>query len=134
MKTLLIAILLMTFAICSQAEIVVIGNKNNLLAFDSTLLKDIFLGHTHTLSNGRAVLPLDHGSLRTEFYQKLTSKPIEQINAYWTRILFTGQASPPIVLPDDQAVLSAVSKNKDAIGYIDKKHLNDSVRVLYLLN
>jgi ABC-type phosphate transport system substrate-binding protein len=129
MKTRLVAILLMTFAICSQAEIVLIGNKNNLLAFDSTLLEDIFLGHTDTLSNDRTILPLDHASLHTEFYQKLTSKPIEQIDAYWARILFTGQA-----LPDDQAVLSAVSNNKDTIGYIDKKYLNDNVRVLYLLN
>jgi ABC-type phosphate transport system substrate-binding protein len=134
MKTIVIVLLLMMFATVSQAEIVVIGNKNNPLAFDSRQLEDIFLGRTHSFSNGNVVLPLDHATLRSEFYQKLTSRPIAQINAYWARILFTGQASPPIVLPDDQAVLSTVSKNKDAIGYIDKKHLNDSVRVLYFFN
>ena len=122
------------FSASSQAEIVIIGNKDNSLLFDIKQLEDIFLGRTHSLSNGHVVLPLDHALLRAEFYQKLTARPIEQINAYWARIVFTGQATPPIVLPDDKAILLTVSKNKDAIGYIDKKYLNNTVRVLYLLN
>ena len=134
MKNILTLLLLLLFSTCCQAEIVVIGNKSNLLSFDSNQLQDIFLGRTHSLSNGRAVVPLDHATLRTEFYQRLTSRPIEQINAYWARILFTGQTSPPVVLPNDQAVLLEVSKNKDAIGYIDKQHLNNSVRALYILH
>jgi ABC-type phosphate transport system substrate-binding protein len=135
MKKILTAFFLVFFAASTQAEIVVIGNlKNNIKLLNSIQVEAIFMGRLRSLPNGRFALPLDQLTLRSEFYQKLTSRPIEQINAYWTRIMFTGQASPPIILPDDIAVLTAVNENKDAIGYIDKKNVNNKVRILLILN
>ncbi len=136
MKKILITFFLFFFAISTQAEIVVIGNlKNNLLSLNSIQVEDIFMGRTRSLPNGRFALPVDQSTLRSEFYQKLTARPIEQINAYWARIMFTGQTSPPMILPDDNAVLSMVNENKDAIGYIDRKNINNNnVRILLILN
>jgi ABC-type phosphate transport system substrate-binding protein len=71
--------------------------------------------------------------LRARFYQSLTGRPVEQVNAYWARIIFTGQASPPIQLPDDDAVLKTVRTNEGAIGYIDKAHADKSVNTLLVL-
>jgi hypothetical protein len=135
MKKIFTAICLIFFTAYTQAEIVVIGNlKNNLQSLNSIQVEDIFMGRTRSLPNGRVALPIDQLTLRTEFYQKLASRPIEQINAYWARILFTGQASPPMILPNDNAVLTIVNENKDAIGYINRKNLDNSVRVLLILN
>lgn len=136
MKKILITFFLFFLAASTQAEIVVIGNlKNNLLSLNSIQVEDIFMGRTRSLPNGRFALPVDQSMLRSEFYQKLTARPIEQINAYWARIMFTGQTSPPLILPDDNAVLSMVNENKDAIGYIDRKNINNNnVRILLILN
>jgi ABC-type phosphate transport system substrate-binding protein len=135
MKEILTAIFLIFFATLAQAEIVVIGNaKNDLPLLNSTQVEDIFMGRTRALPNGRVALPVDQSTLRPDFYQALTARPIEQINAYWAKITFTGQASPPMILNDDNAVISIINENKDAIGYIDKKHVDSRVRILLNLN
>jgi ABC-type phosphate transport system substrate-binding protein len=120
----------------AQAELVIIAHiKNNIDALTEKQVQDIFLGHTRLFPNGKFALPIDQSSpLRAEFYEKLTGRPVEQINAYWARIMFTGQASPPQQLPDDKAVLETVRENEGAIGYIDKTLVDNTVRVLLRLN
>ena len=45
-----------------------------------------------------------------------------------------GQSFPPLLLPDDKAVLTTVNQNKDAVGYIDEKHIDNRVHILYRLD
>ena len=120
----------------AQAELAVIAHiKNKIDSLTAQQVQDIFLGRVRTFPNGKFALSIDQSSsLRAEFYEKLTGRPVEQINAYWARIMFTGQASPPQQLPDDDAVLQTVRENEGAIGYIDKTSVNKTVRVLLLLN
>jgi ABC-type phosphate transport system substrate-binding protein len=136
MKKLLLSLIL-TFPIASaQAELVVITHiSNNLNNLTAKQVQDIFMGRTRLFPNGKFALPIDQSSpLRAEFYQKLTARPVEQINAYWARIMFTGQASPPQQLPDDKAVLQTVRENEGAIGYIDKTHVDNTVHILLPLH
>ncbi len=120
----------------AQAELVVIAHlRNNINNLTIKQVQDIFLGRTRLFPNGKFALPIDQSSpLRAEFYQKLTSYPVEHINAYWARIMFTGQASPPQQLPNDEAVLQTVRDNEGAIGYIDNTRVDKTVHVLLLLN
>lgn len=92
------------------------------------------MGRSRSFPEGNYALPLDLNPLRSEFYFKLTGRPVEQINAYWARIMFSGQASPPIMLPDEQTLLKTIRENTDAIGYIDSNQVDESqVRVLFIL-
>jgi len=130
----LLALLLM-LAPAAQADVaVVVHAKNAVAALSPKEVQDIFLGRKRTFPDGRFALPVDQSSpLRAEFYQILTARPLEQINAYWARLLFSGQASPPRQLPDDAAVLKMVRENEGAIAYVDPKHVDHSVRLLLLL-
>ena len=93
------------------------------------------MGRTRVLPNGNFALPLDFQDLREPFYTQLTDRPLAQINAYWARLMFTGQASPPMQLPDEAAVLKTVEDNKGAIAYVDSKTVNPKrVRILLHLN
>jgi ABC-type phosphate transport system substrate-binding protein len=136
MRNSLILLLLITFIPSAQAELVIIANiKNNIDTLTEKQVQDIFLGHTRLFPNGKFALPIDQSSpLRAEFYEILTGRPVEQVNAYWARIIFTGQASPPQQLPDDKAVLQTVRENEGAIGYIDKTRVDNTVRILLRLN
>jgi hypothetical protein len=139
MKIVLTAILLIFCVNYAQADIVVIGNlKSSLSLLSAVQLEDIFMGRTRSLPNGQVALPIDQSLLRAEFYQKLTSRPVEQIDAYWARIKFTGLASPPDELANDNAVVDAVlsksSETTNAIGYIDSTNVDKRVRVLLILN
>jgi ABC-type phosphate transport system substrate-binding protein len=127
--------LLLFLALSAHAEVAVIANpKNALAALTRQEVQDIFMGRTRTFPSGKFALPIDQSSpLRAEFYQLLTGRPVEQINAYWARIMFTGQASPPLQVPDDSAVLKTVQENEGAIGYVDKAQADKTVHVLLLL-
>ena len=52
----------------------------------------------------------------------------------WSRLIFTGKATPPKELPDAAAVKKAVATDPKAIGYIDKSEVDSTVKVLLLLN
>ncbi len=136
MGKLLIALLLVVFMPSAQAELAIIVHINNKVAsLTAKEVQDIFLGRSRTFPHGKFALPIDQSSsLRAEFYQKLTGRPVEQINAYWARIMFTGQASPPQQLPDDKAVLQTVRENEGAIGYIDTAQVDKTIRVVLRLN
>jgi len=130
--------ILLLFQLCvsaAQAEMAVIAHiNNNTASLTVKQVQEIFLGQTRSFPNGKFALPIDQStSLRARFYEKITARPVEQINAYWARIMFTGQASPPQQLPNDEAVLQTVRENEGAIGYIDKAFVDNSVRVLLLL-
>lgn len=132
----LIALILFFSPISLWADIVVIGNVNNDL--DSMTQKqvvDVFMGRTRLLPNGSFALPVDEPIARGVFYKALTKRPIEQIDAYWARIMFSGQATPPMKLPNSEAVIKVVMENRGAIGYVDSEMVNeDDVHVLFHLN
>ncbi len=136
MKKIFILLFLLMYIPSVQAELVVIAHlRNNINTLTIKQVQDIFLGRTRVFPNGKFALPIDQSSpLRAEFYQKLTSYPVEYINAYWARIMFTGQASPPQQLPNDEAVLQTVRDNEGAIGYIDNAHVDKTVHTLLILN
>jgi ABC-type phosphate transport system substrate-binding protein len=135
MKKLLIIVFLIFFSNHLRADIAVIGHINSgLTSMTKKQVKDVFMGRTQYLPSGNFALPIDELSLRAHFYYALTHRPIEQVNAYWARIMFSGQASPPMKLPNAEAIIKVVSENKGAIGYIDQKEVDKNiVNVLLLL-
>jgi ABC-type phosphate transport system substrate-binding protein len=122
-------------ASAAHADVAVIVHaKNTIATLSPREVQDIFLGRTRTFPNGRYAFVIDQPSpMRDAFYQTLTQRSVDQINAYWARLLFTGQASPPLRLPDDEAVLKTVRENEGAIGYVDAARLDSSVRLLLVL-
>ncbi len=130
-----IGILLLLFSYSLSADIAVIGHlESGLSAMTQKEVKEIFMGRLKSLPNGSFALPVDQYELRARFYFALTERPIEQINAYWARIMFSGKASPPMKLPHSEAIIKVVTENKGAIGYVDQKNVDESrVKVLLLL-
>ena len=131
----LACLLLLLVSTSIFADISVITNiDNNIDSISKQKIQEVFMGRSRSFPNGGFALPLDLNTLRSDFYYKLTGRPVEQINAYWARIMFSGQASPPIMLPDEKTVISTVRENKSAIGYIESNHVDTTkVRVLFIL-
>jgi ABC-type phosphate transport system substrate-binding protein len=135
MKKSILFLFLLAFAPTIFSEIMVIGNLNiNLNELTKKQVQAIFMGRTRKLTNGVRAIPLDDSNLRNEFYEKLTHRPIEQINAYWARLTFGGQSSPPAVKPNQQSVIDAVKKGTGVIAYIDSKEIDvTQVKLLFIL-
>lgn len=136
-KYLLLLAALWSLTGVAQPRIAVIVHPDGgLIDVSRKQVVDIYMGRLLSLPNNCIPLPLDHpgGSpLRERFYEALTQRPLAQINAYWARLMFSGRATPPRMLPDTASILQAVSQNRDAIGYVEDDKLNTAVRVLFYL-
>ncbi len=122
-QTLLICICLWASAAHAEPDITIIANsKNDLGSLTRKQIADIYMGRVTSLPNGSVPLPLDYqgdSAVRARFYQSITGKNMAQINAYWARLSFTGQANPPRRLADKATIMQVVGKNQGALGYVD---------------
>jgi hypothetical protein len=94
------------------------------------------MGQAKSLTNGKKVIPLDLKADSVEkklFYKWLVNRDINDINAYWAKLLFSGRAIPPYTVKSPQQVIEYVSKNPHAIGYIDEKDLTETVQAIHEL-
>ncbi len=125
------------------ADLVVIVHPDNPIGqLERHQLIDIYMGRTLNFPDGGLALPIDQqpqAPARAEFYRRLVDKTPAQVNAYWARLLFTGQATPPRVLPSVAAILQAVRENRAAIAYLelgpsDEQYLDHPVKVVFRLD
>jgi ABC-type phosphate transport system substrate-binding protein len=119
--------------VLSQAEIAVIVNKNNSVTINAEEIKGIFLGKINTFPNGLEAIPLVQKSktpIANEFTKKVLKKTNSQVQAYWSKLVFTGQGTSPKELSNNKKVISIVSSNLNTIGYINAKDIPDNVRVI----
>ncbi|MBU1425957.1 MAG: phosphate ABC transporter substrate-binding protein [Gammaproteobacteria bacterium] len=132
--TLMLLLAVSAFAATANADVVVVvSSRSPIKSLTAEQTAKIFLGKVATFPDGRMALPIDlpEGSgLRDEFYTRVAHKNSSQLTAYWAKIIFTGDGRPPKLLPDNAAVIKAVARNPNAIGYIDKAAVNRSVRVV----
>ena len=107
----------------ADSEITIIAHsKNEMGELTRKQIADIYMGRITSLPNGSIPLPLDYqgdSEVRARFYQSITGKNMAQINAYWARLSFAGQANPPRRLADKAAIMQVVEKNQDALGYVE---------------
>ncbi|MFY8273044.1 hypothetical protein AAEU32_02800 [Pseudoalteromonas sp. SSDWG2] len=135
----MIAILMMisSFSAFAEQKIAVIVNINNPTDTLSTKqLIDLYMGKLIAFPNGDRAAPLDlpqDSTLRTDFYQQLTNKPIGSINAYWSRVKFSGHAQSPLSVDTSEQVLERVKEIDNAIGYVNLNDVTDDVKVVYTL-
>jgi ABC-type phosphate transport system substrate-binding protein len=121
---------------CALAEVViVVSAKSKISSMTLSQVAQIYLGKTNKLPDGRDAVPFDQAEgseIRNEFYSKVTGKDPAQINAYWSKIIFTGDGQPPKVVTGNDSVKKAVAKNLNAVGYIDKSAVDKKVKVILI--
>ena len=132
MKKLLITLALgAAAALPAAAETVVIVNKANpATRMFSEQAAQFFLGKSNMFT------PVDQpesSPIRAEFYHKVADKDPAQVKAIWSKLVFTGKATPPKEYANSAEVKKAVAADPKAIGYIDKASVDDTVKVILTL-
>lgn len=116
------------------AEVVVVVNSAaGVDQVSASEIQQLFLGKRSDL-NGVSMTPIDlsEGSeSRKIFYEKVIDKDAAQLNAYWSRLIFTGKGKPPKQYFDDAEVVETILENDDAVGYIDASAVSEGVKVIY---
>lgn len=96
----------------------------------------IYLGKTNTFPNGAKASPVDQrlqSPSREKFYARVAKITNAEVTAMWSKLLFTGMATPPAVLNDDAAVKAWVAGNPDGLGYVNGDVVDGSVKVLLIV-
>ena len=134
LRILLGASLTLAGAAASGQVAVVVNPKSPLASMTAEQVSGIFLGKSNTLPSGATALPTDlpdSVAAREIFYTKVTGKSTAQVKAAWSRLVFSGKATPPKELGSSADVKKFVASNPDAIGYIEKSAVDSSVKVVF---
>ena len=126
------AALIASFAAQSQVAVVV-GAKSPAAALTAEQAAGLFLGKSDQLPGVGTALLLDQAegsAVRELFYTKVAGKSGSQVKAAWSRLVFSGKATPPKELGSSAEVKKMVASNANAIGYIEKSAVDASVKVL----
>ena len=117
----------------AEMVVVVVGATSSLMEIDRLHLADLYLGRTTRLPDGKPALPIDQKpgtDDRATFSATYLGRSEAQIKAHWSKLIFTGRGRPPQKLSGDEAVRRRVAEDSSAIGYIDIRAVDSSVRVL----
>ena len=124
------------FVPAHAALAVIVHPSNNMSGITAEEAANIYLAKVGVFSNGKRAIPVDQSassSVRKKFYSTVIKKDDSTLKVYWSNLLFTGKANPPREIGDDADVKSWVAGNPEAIGYVDGKFVDSSVKVLLIL-
>ena len=130
----LLLLALLSYAAPAIAEpVVVVNARSNVTQLSQDEVINIFLGRYRRFPGGGAATPIDQpegNPLRAEFYRKLVNKDLDQINAYWSRLIFSGKTPPPRSVENAAEVLRLLSANPGGIAYIERNQLDSRFRIV----
>lgn len=112
---------------------VVVGAKSTATALTTEQAAALFLGKSDQIPGVGTALLLDQtesNAVREQFYSKVAGKSGAQVKAAWSRLVFSGKATPPKEIANSAEVKKMVANNANAIGYIEKSAVDGTVKVL----
>ena len=132
-----LALLTQSFAFMAQAQekIVVVTNHNNdVQVLDKKGLIDLFMGKYSAFPNGKEATPIDvelDSELKSQFYKSLVGLPLARVNAYWSRLKFSGRVKPPAVEQTLDDVRQRLEADESALAYVYESSVTDKMKVVY---
>ena len=125
-----LTLLFLLMALSGHADMVVIvDNKTNVTHISNSSVGDIFLDRLHTFDNGISVVPVNNNALMKYFYLRVADRNQNEMQAYWSKLLFTGRGEPPLTLDDDQSVIQLIEHNPNMVGYVSAASVKDNPNV-----
>lgn len=126
-------------AIAAAAEdiVVIVNNKTNVNNISRDEVINIFFGRNRRLASGITALPLDlpcTSPEREQFYLRLAGKSMNEIKAYWARLVFSGRASPPAMVQSQEEAMQVVADNLGAVGYVTRSKVTPAVKIIFELD
>lgn len=138
-STILLLLSLATAAFSSPvaAEIAIVVNHGNPInTLSAEEVKAIFLKKVTTFPDGGPATPVyqdEDAKIYHAFAEKVLEKDISHLKSYWSGQIFSGKNTLPEVAKGDAAVKHTVSGVPEAIGYIDSRHVDKSVKVVFTI-
>jgi len=134
LKLLISSLLLSLLSQSAFAEpVVVVNSRSGVERLSQDEVVNIFLGRYRRFPNGGNAVPIDmsqESPLRAEFYRKLVNKDLNEINAYWSRLIFSGKTSPPRQAANAAEIIQLITSTPGSIAYLERNQVDNRVRIV----
>jgi ABC-type phosphate transport system substrate-binding protein len=137
----LFALLIVFCSVLCSAEVfseerlvVVVHQSNPVEVMTRSEVIDLFMGKYVAFPTGVKAIAVDFGDehlTRKTFYKQLVGKSLASVNAYWSRIRFSGKRKPPIQKEDYDQVVDYISTTETSIGYIPQSMVTRNMKVVF---
>lgn len=138
MKIRLCLLLAASFLLCSLsagaqgAFQIIVNQQNPTTGLTSDEISRLFLKKSRSWSDGTPVEPADLVSsspVREAFSLSIHGRSVASIKSFWQHKIFSGLASPPPEMSDDDEVIAYVRDHRGAIGYVSDQAQLDGTSV-----
>jgi ABC-type phosphate transport system substrate-binding protein len=138
LRTFIPALLLLTLVAGPALgdRLAVIVHADRVVDLDIEAIAQIYLKRKRFWAGGDPIVPVNReaGSrARESFTRRVLRLGASQLGLYWNREYFRG-VLPPATLASDEAIRRYVSRDRRAIGYVDARLIDDSVKVVLYLD
>lgn len=117
----------------SGEVVAVMSAQSSVTGLSSQQIADIFLGRSARFPDGSTAIPLDQSDgspERAAFYARYAGKSEVEMKQHWSKLIFTGRGKPPRQVGDAAAVKAALLQQPNAISYLDRSLVDDSLIIL----
>lgn len=122
----------------ASAELVVVANpKSGIERMTREEVVYVFMGRWRQLPSGLPATPVDsplESSEQEAFYRQLVNKGAADIKAYWSRLMFTGTARPPIATHSRDEQMKILASTPGAISYLERSMVDSRVKIVFELS
>ncbi len=135
-KALIILFAFLGAGVASAELVVIVNARSGVAAMTRNEVINIFFGRNRQFFNGVEARPVDledEDPVRARFYRLLVGKELSEINAYWSRQVFTGRMQAPLRLGSTEEIVRWVAANPGGIGFVELPRADARVRVVYEL-
>lgn len=135
-RKLILAALIALWPLTSMCtDLVVVANaKSGIDKMSREEVVFVFMGRWRQLPSGIVAQPVDlpvDSPERTAFYRQLVYKSPSEIKAYWSRLVFSGSARPPVSPETHEEQMRILALTQGAVGYIERSRVDDRVRIVF---
>ncbi|MBI5136877.1 MAG: hypothetical protein HZA24_06010 [Nitrospirae bacterium] len=120
-RALLTALLTLAPALAHAGEPVLVARPGTFsVPIDATQVRALFLGETTQVRKTHVTLVLRHGDdpVESRFIDRMLKISESRFNAHWIRVVFRGDAAPPIFVDNEADLLRHVSATPGALAVV----------------
>jgi len=121
----------------SEPLVVVVNKANPVDELSRSELIDLFMGKYVAFPDDSKAIPVElkgEHEIKVEFYQSLVGMSLSRVNAYWSRLHFTGRKRAAVFKPNENELIAFIISNEQAIGYVPQSLITEDLKVVYILN
>ncbi len=117
----------------SAEDILIICNKNvsqDVMSRDE--VQQIFLGRKTRWTDDQKIsfAVMKSGDIHQEFLKKMLDKTPSQYEAFWKKLIFSGQGKAPVSFNTPEEILSYVAATPGAVSYVPPNLSYETIKVV----